>query len=289
MQVIYIDVLFAINLVVNYLLLFLTSRFSGVYVGRLRLAGAAALGAVFSVLLFFPELPLLPSALFKCLLCGVLTAVAFGSRCQGRFLRLCFIFCSVSFAMAGVVLALSLLTGGQGAVAVRNGVPYFGVSLKLLALSSAVAYGILGLVFGGGGLRIARQTAEVTLTVGQQTLRLRALVDSGNLLRDPMSGKRVLVAGSETLCPLFPEKERELLRRSGKRGEAASCFEELSRLHPGRFSLIPYRDATSDFGLILAMKADRIAVDGKQTDDLLVGAAGSSMETPDGCMAVLGM
>ena len=53
MQVIYVDVLFGLNLVVNYLLLFLTSRFSGVYVRRLRLLGGAALGlfcraAVFS-------------------------------------------------------------------------------------------------------------------------------------------------------------------------------------------------------------------------------------------------
>ena len=58
MQVIYIDVLFALNLVVNYLLLFLTARFSGLYVGRLRLLGGAALGALFSVLMFFPDLPL---------------------------------------------------------------------------------------------------------------------------------------------------------------------------------------------------------------------------------------
>ncbi len=289
MQVIYIDVLFALNLVVNYLLLFLTSRFSGVYVRRLRILGAAALGAVFAVLLFFPELPLVPSALFKCLLCGVLTAVAFGSKCQGRFLRLCFIFCSVSFAMAGVVLALSLLTGGEGAVTVRNGVPYFGVSLKLLLLSAAAAYGILGMVFGGGGLRVTRQTAEVSLTVGQETLRLRALIDSGNLLRDPMSGKRVLVTGSETLAALFTGQAQQTLLKSGARGEAAGCFESLSALYPGRFSLIPYRDATSDFGLILAMKADRVLVDGKEADDLLIGAAGSSIETPDGCMAVLGM
>lgn len=288
MQVIYIDVLFALNLVVNYLLLFLTARFSGLYVGRLRLLGGAALGALFSVLMFFPDLPLLPSAFFKCLLCAAVTAVTFGKKSEGHLLRLCFIFCSVSFALAGIVLALSLLTGGGGSVALRNGVPYFNVSLKLLLLSAAVAYGVLGAVFGGGGLRIARRTAEVEIFLQGRSMRLRALVDSGNLLRDPMTGKRVLVTGGSVLAPLFSDAAGGVLARCGELG-AAESFEKLSALYPGIFSLIPYRDASSEFGLIVALRPDRVLVDGKEQDDLLVGAAGQGVETPDGCMAVLGV
>lgn len=288
MQVIYIDVLFALNLIVNYLLLFLTARFSGLYVGRVRLLGGAALGALFSVLMFFPDLPLLPSALFKCLLCAAVTAVTFGKKSEGRLLRLCFIFCSVSFALAGIVLALSLLTGGGGSVALRNGVPYFNVSLKLLLLSSAVAYGILGAVFGGGGLHIARRTAEVEIRMQERSVRLRALVDSGNLLRDPMTGKRVLVTGGALLAPLFSDAAREVLAHCGELG-AAESFERLAELYPGVFSLIPYRDASSEFGLIVALRPDCVLVDGQEQDDLLVGAAGQSVETPDGCMAVLGV
>ncbi len=288
MQIIYIDVLFVLNLAINYLLLFLTARFSGVYAKRLRLLSGAALGALFSVILFFPDLPVLPSALCKCLLCAAVTSVAFGKQCKGHMLRLCLIFCSVSFALAGIVLALALLFGKGETVALRNGVPYLNISPKLLLLSSAAAYGILGAVFGGGGLRVARRTAEVEIRVGEHSLRLRALVDSGNLLRDPMTGKRVAVTGGAALAPLFSGAARETLLRCAELG-AAECFERLSALHPGLFSLVPYRDASSDFGLILALRADSIKVDGQRQDDLLVGAAEKSIETPDGCMAVLGL
>lgn len=285
MQVIYVDVLFALNVVVNYLLLFLTARFSGVYVRRLRLLGGAALGAMFAVLLFFPDLPLVPSAFFKCALCAAVTVVTFGKKCEGRLLRLCFVFCSVSFALAGIVLALSILTGGENMVALRNGVPYFNVSLRLLILSSVVAYGVLGVVFGGGGLRVTRRTAEVEISLRGERLRLRALIDSGNLLRDPMTGKRVLVTGSTQLAPLFPESVRGLI--GGQRAD--QCFEQLSIMYPGIFSLVPYRDASNGFGLILALRPDSITLDGKAQDDLLVGAAQQNIETPDGCMAVLGV
>lgn len=288
MQVIYVDVLFALNVVVNYLLLFLTARFSGVYVRRLRLLGGAAVGAVFAVLLFFPDLPLVPSALFKCALCAAVTVVTFGKKCEGRLLRLCFVFCSVSFALAGIVLALSILTGGESMVALRNGVPYFNVSLRLLVLSSVVAYGVLGVVFGGGGLRMTRRTADVEISLRGKQLRLRALIDSGNLLRDPMTGKRVLVTGGAQLAPLFAEPGSSIIGRCGSLG-ADQCFEQLSGMYPGVFSLVPYRDTSNGFGLILALRADSITIDGKVQDDLLVGAAGQNVETPDGCMAVLGV
>lgn len=288
MQVIYVDVLFGLNLVVNYLLLFLTSRFSGVYVRRLRLLGGAALGALFAVLLFFPDLPLVPSALFKCALCAAVTVVTFGKKCEGRLLRLCFIFCSVSFALAGVVLALAMLTGGGQIVTIRNGVPYLDISLRLLALSSVIAYGVLGVVFGNGALRPSRRTAEVEIALQDRTLRLRVLIDSGNLLRDPMTGKRVLVAGGTVLAPLFPEPARGLIAGCGGL-EADRCFEQLSALYPGMFSLVPFRDASSGFGLILALRADSVTVDGQKQDDLLIGAADQDIETPDGCMAVLGV
>ena len=286
MQIIYIDVLFGLNLAINYLLLLQTSRFSGVYVRRLRLLCGAALGALFSSLLFFPDLPPALSALFKCAVCAAVTVAAFGKKCEGRLLRLCFIFCSVSFALAGVVLALAILT--DSGFAVRNGVPYFNVPLRLLALSAAAAYGVLGMVFGGGGLRPSRRTAEVEIAVQGRTLRLRALVDSGNLLRDPMTGKRVMVTGGKMLAPLFAEPVRGLVAGCGRLG-ADRCFEQLSALCPGMFSLVPYKDASNGFGLILALRADSVMVDGQKQDDLLVGAAGQSIETPDGCMAVLGV
>lgn len=287
MQVIYIDVLFALNLTINYLLLFLTSRFSGVYTGRLRLLGGAALGALFSVLMFFPELSVLPSVLFKCLLCAAVTAVTFGKKSEGRMLRLCCIFCCVSFALAGVVMALSLLTGGQ-AVTLRNGIPYLGISVKLLLLSAAAAYGILGAVFGGGGLRIAKSTAEVQIDMGGKCLKLRALIDSGNLLRDPMTGKRILVVGVGMLAELFDEPAAEVLKRCGK-GNAAECFSQLCSVYPGVFALTPYRDVSGEAGLMLVLKPDSVCVDGSRRDDILVGAAGREIATPDGCMAVLGV
>ena len=51
MRVVYVDTLFFLNLAVDYLLLLLTARLSGVYRSRRRLALGAAVGALRAVAL----------------------------------------------------------------------------------------------------------------------------------------------------------------------------------------------------------------------------------------------
>ena len=63
MRVVYVDELFAVNLLLDYLLLVLTARLSGVFAPRLRLLLAAALGALLAVLLYFPQLTVMKQAL----------------------------------------------------------------------------------------------------------------------------------------------------------------------------------------------------------------------------------
>ena len=49
MRVVYLDTLFFLNLLVDYLLLLLTARLAGVYRNRKWLAFGAAVGAVFAM------------------------------------------------------------------------------------------------------------------------------------------------------------------------------------------------------------------------------------------------
>ena len=55
---VYIDLLFFLNLVVDYCIISLTARLSGAAAGFLRQLGGAAAGALFSFVIFLPTLPL---------------------------------------------------------------------------------------------------------------------------------------------------------------------------------------------------------------------------------------
>ena len=50
-----------------------------------------------------------------------------------------------------------------------------------------------------------RDVSQVELRVGEKRVLLPAMLDSGNLLRDPLRGTPVIVASARSLKPLFPD------------------------------------------------------------------------------------
>ena len=79
-----------------------------------------------------------------------------------------------------------------------------GLSVWIFALVTAVS-GVATL-HGGHFRRRAQKTESITLqlTVFQKSITLHAMLDSGNLLRDPVSGRGVIVADLNRLAPILP-------------------------------------------------------------------------------------
>lgn len=138
-----------------------------------------------------------------------------------------------------------------------------GLSAWIFALFAAVS-GILTLKGGrffGRANRTESATLEVTL-LGKRLL-LRAMVDSGNLLRDPVSGRGVIVVERTRLEGLLP---RELLEGNEwmKHPDLAS-----------RVRLIPTQTATGE-GMLLGIRPDRLRItdrDGTETVEYIIAAA----------------
>ena len=281
MRVVYVDVLFALNFLMDYLLLVLTARLGGVYRPRWRLALAAAAGGLAAVALYFPPLPLPLGLLCRGAVCAGLTALAFG-RQPGRFLRLCGLLCGVTFALAGGVSALAFL--GRG-LQVHNGVVYFELPLRLLLCCAGAVWLLLG-VSGGTALRLDKRTARLSVTLGERTVVLRALRDSGNLLRDPLTGKQVALVGAGAAAGLLPPEHRALLRALDG-GNAPAVCAELTGRGAGLFRLMPYQTAAGS-ALLLLIRPDRLEIDGAAEDGYLLGLSPAELEAGGECRAVIG-
>ncbi|MEI3140282.1 MAG: sigma-E processing peptidase SpoIIGA [Lawsonibacter sp.] len=149
MTVIYVDTLFLLNAVIDYLLLLAAARLAGEPLPRRRFAlggpaGWAVCGGHFSARagLSFA----IPSAGWPPAL-GMLLAAYGGSR---RLVRQGLIFLALTCAFGGGVVAIGLM-GGEGLTLGRNGVFYSSLDLKLVLLSAAGCYGVLTLAFSASG------------------------------------------------------------------------------------------------------------------------------------------
>lgn len=281
MQTVYIDSLFIINLVVNYIMLLVTAKICAASVRRLRLLGAAAAGAAYAVAAVIPAAAFLSSPFVK-IAFGILMALAaFGG--QVRFIRTTLVFFAVSAAFGGVVMAASLFGGGS----VFGGL-FTSASLRILILSFVVGYVILTLVFKRSARHKGGTIVPVTVRHAGREVLVRALRDTGNALADPLSGRPVMIAGVGDLKPLFTSGVAAVLSGLGKSG-AVEVLEELSEHERTmRFSLIPYSTVGVSGGMLLAFKPDEIVVDGKIRTGMLLALSPNSVSESGAYSALIG-
>lgn len=279
MKVVYIDLLFITNLIPDYLLLRITATLLGRYVRWWRQACGAAFAAACALPLYLLPMSTYLSLCIKALVCLLVCLITFGRH---RLANTCTLFCAMSFAFAGGVSAVCWL-GLLDGVSVRGGALYANLSLPMLICASLLAYCVMRLVFSCGEAARGGRRAKAEITLLNKTLTVSAYRDSGNTLHEPFTGKGVLVLSPRECMELVPDDAAEVLRRDVP---PLGCFEELGRMYPGVFSLIPYSTAGNS-GLMVCIKPDLILIDGKK-DHRIVGISHREI-TINGCSAVIGV
>ena len=111
MTVIYIDTLFLLNALVDYLLLLAAARLAGEPMRRWRFALGAGLGGVYAVAIFLPGLSFLAHPLCRLASVALMMVVSYGG--SRRLLRQGLLFVALTCAFGGGVVAIGLL-GGTG-------------------------------------------------------------------------------------------------------------------------------------------------------------------------------
>ncbi len=283
MTVIYVDTLFLLNATVDYLLLLASARLAGEPLARLRFLLGAVLGGLYAVAIFLPGLSFLARPLCRLAAAVLMVLAAFWK--SRRLLRQVVIFFALSCAFGGGVLAIALL-GGRG-LALSNGVLYSGMDLKIVLLSAAGCYGALTLIFQRTGRHTASsgELRPVRLTLGERQVSLTALVDTGNTLTDPATGRPVLVAEADCVEELLPPGIRP---SPADLRDPAGALERLEDPWRRRFRLLPYRSVGVDRGLLLAVRVDQVQVGEEDRGPMLAALSPTPVSDGGGYRALLG-
>lgn len=261
MEVVYIDGVFVLNALLDYLLLLCTARLAGVPLKRLRYGLGALLGGAYAAATFLPGCGFLSAAPVKAAVGVLMALAAYGSEQQ--FFRLTALLLGISCALAGCVLAAGSLTGSW--VSNAGGILFTNPGAGELLTVTTLGYLFFTAVFRAAARHhIRREIVPLTVSIGGKSAALTALADSGCTVTDPVSGQPVLIVSSKRLRRLFPEKVRSLMEDDGLCCPA-ELLEPLRRAAPElRFFLVPYRTVGAASGLLLGVKSDWVQV-GEET------------------------
>ncbi len=267
-QVVYIDVLFVINLIVNYFILLGTKRMVNAEASRWRLICGASLGALYAMIIFFPSLPGLLVFLSKLLFSVSVIFVTFGLTAPPRFLRLLACFYMISFAFAGIMLGFWYLFSPPG-MSVSNGVVYVNISPVVLIVSSAAAYGLFWVLQRFFGASAREGHCRVRLAIGERTAEVDALIDTGHTLRESFSGAPVIVCEYESVKALIPTPLRRLFAGEEAPEDTAALWEKEGEFMK-RYRMIPCH-TVGGAGLLPAFRVDHVSVAVRGREEKLSG------------------
>lgn len=233
---IYLDLYILLNTAVDYCLLAGVSRITGGAEKQTKLILAACIGGIYGGCCLIPGFQFLHNVLWRTVALVLMVWIAFGLHRSG--LRKGGMFVVLCFAMGGA------------AAGVRT------ASIPILLLCTLGLLLLCRLVFGH---QAGRTLVPVELQKGNVHLCLTALVDTGNTLRDPVSGRPVLVAGADIAGKLLGLGQEQL----------KNPLETMTAgVVPG-LRLIPYHAVGQPEGLLLAVRCDRVRIQKRESDALV--------------------
>ncbi|MCG0238974.1 MAG: sigma-E processing peptidase SpoIIGA [Firmicutes bacterium] len=270
-----VDLLFGLALLVDSAWLWAAGVLAGVPVRPLRLLAAAALGAAADVLAFFPGGRWLHLGGTRALGTLALVALAFGGRGRWRAVPRALVAYLVLGAMAAG-LDLALGPAGPGVAAPADGSRWvvYGATraptpLVLAGVPLALAGARLLATGLGAWWQLRRGLVEVVVDLGWGPRRLQGLVDSGNRLRDPLSGDPVVVVEEAALVGAAPADFLALART----GPADPGLPEPAAAWAGRTRWLTYQ-AVGGQGWLPAMRPLALAVAGQPVRALVAVSPG---------------
>ncbi len=233
----YINSVFFLNFLVNLLLLSATDRLCGFPAKPVRIVLGALLGGVYTAGCLFPGFQFLGNILWRIVSLALITAVAYGVSKSA--VRRGFIFALLSMALGGIVT-------GMG----KNG--FWSIVCGAGTVCLLCFLGFRGRIDSASYI-------PVELSYGDKCLRIMALQDTGNTLRDPITGQAVLVVGADTALELLGLTRSQLQNPVGSVGAL-----------PG-LRLIPYHSIGAR-SFLLAIKLKNVKIGAWQGSTLVAFA-----------------
>ncbi len=250
---VYIDLYVLINFSMDLLCLMTVGSLLHRRVQRLRAILAAVLGGLYAAASLLLGLDGVFGFVCDAGVAILLCVIAFHTRGERprTALKCAAVFVLVSMLLGGVMTGLySLLNRLHLPLETLQG---DGLSVWIFALLTAVAG--VATARGGAFLGFSKKTSHVTVHAALfgHLVELRAMVDSGNLLRDPVSGKSVIVADLERVKSALPPDLVHAFQ-NGDPLSWLSTYENAKRARP-----IPTQSATGQ-SILLALVPDSLTL-----------------------------
>lgn len=262
---IYLDIILCENLLMNYIILFAT------YViikpktkhPQIRMILSSLLGSIYAIIVYLNILSIYTNLLAKITLSVVMVYIAFASPNVKQLLKQILIFYLVSFIFGGCTFALIYFLKPEN-VEMKNGVFVGMYPIRVGLIAGVIAFIITQIAFKINKSKLNNKNTfiEIELYNKNKMTKARALLDSGNMLKEPISQKPVIVVEKTTLSKIIPEEVLDYIEKivGGDDQEKNEMQEYLSKIR-----MVPFMSLGKENGMLIGIRLDKIKIN---TEDI---------------------
>ena len=269
---IYAEYLFLENLIAGGVILVLTGKISGIKIKRGLLTLGSILCGAYSFILFWDSLAPWIALLSKLGFSVILVMLVFQTRRVRLIVRVIMIFYLISFAMGGITIGAMYFIGLSGVT--HNSAIYLeSITYINIAVGCTLTYIIFN-TFAGylkGKLIREKTTANVLIELGNKKVEMKGLVDTGNFLTDPLTGKPVLIISLAAAKQILPV---DIVDIATNEENYQAIYEKLMKSnYANRVSLIPYKSIGERKGILIGVRPDKVRIgiqDGKSKSNFII-------------------
>lgn len=257
---IYIDVVFFENLIMNSIILIATGIILKQKIKWIRIILASSLGAIYTIISYISSLKIYSTFVLKLILSIIIIYIAFNPQTVKQLWKSILIFYLTSFVFGGAAFALIYIVKPQD-ILMKNGLFLGTYPLKTVILSAVVAFIILITAFTIVKNKISKKDmfCNIEVELNNQKIETTAIIDTGNLLKEPITNTPVIILEHTLLYKCMP---KEILNNLENilGGDFDKIPETIKEQYISKLKLIPFSSLGKQNGMLVGIKADKVEI-----------------------------
>ena len=253
---VYADIVFLENMFMNCIIILATNIIVKTEIRITRNVISSIIGSIYAVIIYISNIKIYSNFFLKVLLSFTIVYIAFKPHNIKSFLKHLIIFYLTSFTFGGVAFALLYFLRPQD-ILFQNGMLVGTYPIKIILAGGLFGFIIITIAFKNikGKLSKKDMYCKVRINSDNKHLNIVAIIDTGNLLREPITKVPVILVEKKKLEEIFPNEILDNIT-SIINGDNVNLGQYASRIRA-----IPFKSIGKENGIILGIKLDELEID----------------------------
>ena len=244
----------------NYIILFTTAVVLKIKVNHIRLILASLLGAGYSIIAYMGIIKVYSSIILKIILSVLIIYIAFNPQNIKKMCKDLLLFYLVSFVFGGAAFALIYIIKPQN-ILMKNGLFLGTYTLKTVMLGAIVAFCIIIGAFAIIKNKISKKDmfCEIEILINQKKIKTKAMIDTGNMLKEPITNVPVIVVEHILLYSCMPKEILNNLKEI-MGGDFKNIPCDIQEKYISKLKLIPFSSLGKQNGMLIGIRPEYVKV-----------------------------